>query len=152
MFVAEGLITEVDKDGELYYQQPNPSTSEYVMLSVLSRAIVQTLERFYMVVSLLLRNGSGTIEAEALEHQSGVLAQRLSIIHGLNSPEFSDKALFHGFIAQMQLHGLLKITQTNKLIYGPNIQIVADQAYILLSSDIRQSIDQTTYHGVKLDN
>ena len=152
VFVAEGLITEVDKDGELYYQQPDPSTSEYVMLSVLSRAIVQTLERFYMVVSLLLRNGSGTIEAEALEHQSGVLAQRLSIIHGLNSPEFSDKALFHGFIAQMQLHGLLKITQTNKLIYGSNIQIVADQAYILLSSDIRQSIDQTTYHGVKLDN
>ena len=120
--VKEGLITRgQDDNGEACYYQPDPATAEYIMLNVFSRAIVQTLERFYMVISLLLRNGSGNIEAEALEHQSGVLAQRLSIIHGLNAPEFFDKSLFRGFIAQMRHHGVLEITQTNKLVFGNNI-------------------------------
>ena len=147
--VEEGLITQgQDDNGEACYFQPDPSTSEYIMLNVFSRSIVQTLERFYMVISLLLRNGSGNIEAEALEHQSGVLAQRLSIIHGLNAPEFFDKSLFRGFIAQMRHHGVLEITQTNKLVFGDNIQRVADQAHSLLTTEIRHSIDQTSRYGV----
>ncbi|WBA82625.1 hypothetical protein O2T12_05650 [Endozoicomonas sp. GU-1] len=147
--VAEGLITHgQDDDGEAYYFQPDPATAEYIMLNVFSRSIVQTLERFYMVISLLLRNGSGNIEAEALEHQSGVLAQRLSIIHGLNAPEFFDKSLFRGFIAQMRYHGVLEITQTNKLVFGDDIQKVADQAHTLLTTEIRHSINQTSRYGV----
>lgn len=145
--VTEGLIT-CDESDEVCYYQPDPSTSEYIMLNVLSRSIVQTLERFYMVISLLLRNGSGNIEAEALEHQSGVLAQRLSIIHGLNAPEFFDKSLFRGFIAQLCQHCVLEITQTNKLVFGENIQKVADQAHFLLTAEIRHSIDQTSRYGV----
>ncbi|MFK0570743.1 glycerol-3-phosphate 1-O-acyltransferase PlsB [Endozoicomonas sp.] len=150
----EGLITRGNEDngdagaGESCYFQPDPSSSEYIMLNVLSRSIVQTLERFYMVISLLLRNGSGNIEAEALEHQSGVLAQRLSIIHGLNAPEFFDKSLFRSFIAQMQHHDVLDITQTNKLVFGDNIQQIADQAHFLLTTEIRHSIDQTSRYGV----
>ena len=149
--VTEGLIT-CDESIEVCYYQPDPSTSEYIMLSVLSRSIVQTLERFYMVISLLLRNGSGNIEAEALEHQSGVLAQRLSIIHGLNAPEFFDKSLFRGFIAQLCQHCVLEITQTNKLVFAENIQKVADQAHFLLTAEIRHSIDQTSRYGVGNNN
>ena len=148
-FVQTGLITEeLDDHGDICYFQPDPSTSEFIMLTVFSRSIIQTLERFYMVITLLLKNGSGNIEAEALEHQSGVLAQRLSIIHGLNAPEFFDKSLFRGFISQMRLHGVLQITQTNKLIFGANIEKVASQAPFLLSTEIRHSIDQTSRHGV----
>ncbi|WP_067514758.1 glycerol-3-phosphate 1-O-acyltransferase PlsB [Endozoicomonas ascidiicola] len=146
--VDEGLITCTEDNGERYYHQPDPASSEYIMLNVMSRAIMQTLERFYMVISLLLRNGSGNIEAEALEHQSGVLAQRLSIIHGLNAPEFFDKALFRSFITQLQLHGVLNITQTNKLVFDDNVQKVANQAHMLLTTEIRHSIDQTSRHGV----
>ena len=101
-----------------------------------------------MVISLLLRNGSGNIEAEALEHQSGVLAQRLSIIHGLNAPEFFDKSLFRGFITRLRHYGVLEITQTNKLVFGGNIQKIADQAHFLLTTEIRHSIDQTSRYGV----
>ncbi len=148
--VNEGLIIRDrdEEDDKVRYHQPDPSTSEYIMLSVLSRSMVQTLERFYMVISLLLRNGSGNIEAEALEHQSGVLAQRLSIIHGLNAPEFFDKSLFRGFIAQLCQHGVLEITQTNKLVFRENIQEAADQAHFLLTAEIRHSIDQTSRYGV----
>ncbi len=148
--VSEELISEQSDDqGEQYYLQPDPSSSQYIMLSVLSRSIVQTLERFYMTISLLIRNGSGNIEQEALENQGRVLAQRLSIIHGLNAPEFFDKALFRGFIGQLRSNGILEITQTNKLVFGEEIEQVADQANLLLTTEIRHSIHQTASNGVQ---
>ena len=139
--VDEGLIT-VDSD-RVYYQ-PEQSSSKYVMLTVLSRAISQTIERFYMVISLLISNGSGSIEQETLENQSRDLAQRLSIIHGLNAPEFFDKALFKGFIGQLRLNGVLDICQTNKLNFGEEVVMVAEEAFKVLTSEVRHSILQTT--------
>ena len=139
--VSEGLIS-VDENG--YYHQPEQNSAKYVVLTVLSRAISQTLERFYMVVSLLISNGSGSIEQQTLENQSRDLAQRLSIIHGLNAPEFFDKSLFKGFIEQLRINNVLEISQTNKLIFGDEIVMVADEAFKVLTSEVRHSILQTT--------
>ena len=148
--LAEGLISvDEDTEGNTYYYQPDPASAEYIRLSVLSRCIIQTLERFYMVVSLLIRNGSGHIEREALENQGRVLAQRLSIIHGLNAPEFFDKSLFKGFIEQLKSNDILEISQTNKLVFGDEIHQVASQAHLLLTSEIRHSIHQTTNNGIE---
>lgn len=139
--VDEGLIT-VDEYG--VYHQPEQSSAKYVMLTVVSRAISQTIERFYMVASLLISNGSGAIEQETLENQSRDLAQRLSIIHGLNAPEFFDKCLFKAFIEQLRLNKVLAISQTNKLMFGEEIVMVADEALKVLTSEVRHSILQTT--------
>ena len=148
--VEEGLISiGEDDNGEPCYYQPDPASSEYIRLSVMSRSIVQTLERFYMVISLLMRNGSGNIEREALENQGGVLAQRLSIIHGLNAPEFFDKSLFRSFIEQLKVNGVLEVSLTNKLIFGEEINQVAAQAHLLLTTEIRHSIHQTTSNGIE---
>lgn len=138
---SEGLIIS-DHDG--YYRQPEYSSAQFVTLTVLSRAIAQTLERFFMVISLLISNDNGNIKQETLENQSRVLAQRLSIIHGLNAPEFFDKALFKNFIEQLRLNNVVEITQTNKLNFGDEVKMVADEAFKVLTSEVRHSILQTT--------
>ncbi|WP_062267584.1 glycerol-3-phosphate 1-O-acyltransferase PlsB [Endozoicomonas arenosclerae] len=138
---SEGLIIS---DHEGYYRQPEYSSAQYVTLTVLSRAIAQTLERFFMVISVLISNGSGSIEQETLENQGRDLAQRLSIIHGLNAPEFFDKALFKNFIEQLRLNNVVEITQTNKLNFGQEVKMVADEAFKVLTSEVRHSILQTT--------
>ena len=137
----EGLII---RDEQGHYRQPDQSSAQYVMLTVLSRAMAQTLERFFMVISLLISNGSGAIEQEILENQSRDLAQRLSIIHGLNAPEFFDKSLFSNFIQQLRSNQVLEVTQTNKLVFGENVKAVADEAFKVLTSEVRHSILQTT--------
>ena len=152
--VEEQLITRTTdgsygEEGDLQYCQPDPASAEFIRLSVLSRTMTQTLERFYMVISLLVRNGSGNIEQEALENQGRVLAQRLSIIHGLNAPEFFDKSLFQGFIRQLRANGVLEITQTNKLVFGEEIYRVEKQAHLMLTTDIRHSIHQTACNGIE---
>ncbi len=140
--VDEGLI---EKDQEATYYRPDTASTHFIMLTVLSRAIVQTLERFYMTISLLISNGSDAIEQQALENQAKDLAQRLSIIHGLNAPEFFDKSLFRGFIEQLRKNNVISIAQTNKLTFGDEIAQVAEQAFKVLSTEIRHSIHQTTY-------
>ena len=147
--VEEDMICrQEDPNGNAIYCQPDPASAEFIRLSVLSRTMTQTLERFYMVISLLIRNGSGNIEQGALENQGQVLAQRLSIIHGLNAPEFFDKSLFRGFIEQLRKNGVLDITQTNKLVFGDEIHIVENQAHLMLTTEIRHSIHQTTSNGI----
>ena len=138
---TEGLIT-VDDNGR--YGQADQSSQEYVILTALSRAISQTLERFYMVISLLISNGSQAIEQGTLENQSHDLAQRLSTIHGLNAPEFFDKSLFRGFIEQLRQNSVLDISQTSKLEFGEEVKVVADEAFKVLGSGVRHSILQTT--------
>ena len=93
-FVEQGLLKQ---ENDLYVR-PAPSSRNFVLLTLLSRAIAQTLQRFYMASALLLNAGQNTISAEELEELCTVMAQRLSILHGLNAPEFFDKSLFRHFI------------------------------------------------------
>ena len=40
-----------------------------------------------------------------LEKESQLVAQRLSVLHGINAPEFFDKAVFSTFIANLKEEG-----------------------------------------------
>ena len=51
------------------------------------------LERYYLAIALLLRSGSGRLTQEALERQCQLMAQRMSMLYELNSPEFFERAL-----------------------------------------------------------
>ena len=144
----EGLILQESLG---HYKQPAKWSSQYVILNVLSRAISQTLERFYIVISLLISNGSGVIGQETLEKQSRDLEKRLAIIHGLNTPDFFDKCLFKKFIEELRQNDLVEITLTNKLNFRKEIIMIAMEAYKVLTSEVRHSILQTTKHKSMLE-
>src|SRR5690606_41235208 len=80
------------ESGQLY--RPAIGSNEFVMLDTLSRMMLQTLERYYIAMSILRRVGPGKLNAAALEEKSSLLAQRMSIMYGLNAPEFFDRTLF----------------------------------------------------------
>jgi hypothetical protein len=68
-----------------------------VQLSVLAHVTVPIIERYYLVIAVLLKSGSGRISQDVLESQCQLMAQRMSLLYELNSPEFFDKALFKNF-------------------------------------------------------
>ncbi len=133
----------LNRDGDIFIR-PDSSSTEFITLMVLSRTMQQPLERFFVVVSLLLRNGSGTIDPEELEKQSRDMAQRLSILHGLNAPEFFDKTLFRHFIGELQARKLLGINEQGRLTFGQQIMVMAEDSRRLLPSEMRHSIRQVT--------
>ncbi|KNH44520.1 glycerol-3-phosphate 1-O-acyltransferase PlsB [Pseudomonas lini] len=142
-FVEQGLL-RFEKE---VYLRPAPSSRHFVLLTLLSKSIAQTLQRFYMTVSLLLNSGQNSISAEELEDLCTVMAQRLSILHGLNAPEFFDKSLFRHFIQTMLDLDVLRRDETGKLSYHELLGELAEgAAKRVLPAEIRLSIRQVALH------
>ncbi|NIF16203.1 glycerol-3-phosphate 1-O-acyltransferase PlsB [Pantoea sp. Cy-639] len=125
------------------YMRPAPSSRQFVLLTLLARTITQTLQRFYMATSLLLNSGQHSLSAEALEELCVMMAQRLSILHGLNAPEFFDKTLFRHFIQTLVREGVLQPDGEGKLGYHDKLGELAEGvAKRVLSAELRLSIRQ----------
>lgn len=131
-------------DNGEYITRPASGSEAFVNLSILSRLIIQTLERYYIVVAILTRSGSGKLDAEELEKQSTLMAERMSILFGLNAPEFFDKALFRNFIATLQKKEFLTLNGANKLVYGEDVERVIEEAKFVLNAELRQAIMEVT--------
>ncbi|MBF7729682.1 glycerol-3-phosphate 1-O-acyltransferase PlsB [Pseudomonas sp. N040] len=140
-FVQFDLLQQDGQD----FVRPAPSSQQFVMLTLLSRAILQTLQRFYMAMALLLNGGQNSLSAEALEDLCTVMAQRLSILHGLNAPEFFDKSLFRHFIQSLLEQQVVSLDTAGKLGYHAQLEAMVEGAALrLLSAEIRLSIRQVT--------
>ncbi len=73
------------------------------ILQLWSAGMREILQRYYITVSILRRDPG--IARGLLEKESQLVAQRLSVLHGINAPEFFDKAVFSAFIANLKEEG-----------------------------------------------
>ena len=73
------------------------------MLQLWSAGVREILQRYYITVSLLQNNP--LISRADLEKESQSVAQRLSVLHGINAPEFFDKAVFSAFTNSLKDQG-----------------------------------------------
>jgi glycerol-3-phosphate O-acyltransferase len=126
------------------WQRPAPTSLEAIRLSVLAQATIQTLERYYLAIALLLQAGSGVITHEALEERCHLMAQRMTVLYGLNSPEFVDQSLFRNFIELLRRRNVIQLSKDEKLLFGEPLLGVAADAQLVLSEQIRHSILQVT--------
>jgi len=124
--------------------RPASTSVEAIQLSVLAQATIQTIERYYLAIALLLQAGSGTITQEALEQRCHLMAQRMSVLYGLNSPEFFDKSLFRNFIDLLRRRNAIQVSEDSRLSFGEPLFAVAADAQLVLSEQIRHSILQVT--------
>jgi glycerol-3-phosphate O-acyltransferase len=126
------------------WQRPAPTSPEAMRLSLLAQATIQTIERYYLAIALLLQAGSGVITQEALEERCHLMAQRMSVLYALNSPEFFDKSLFRNFLELLRRRNVIQMSDTDRLLFGEPLLAVASDARLVLSEQIRHSILQVT--------
>jgi glycerol-3-phosphate O-acyltransferase len=126
------------------WQRPASTSLDAIRLSVLAQATIQTIERYYLAIALLLQAGSGNITQEALEERCHLMAQRMSVLYGLNSPEFFDKSLFRNFLDLLRRRNVIQVTEGSRLSFGEPLLGVAADAQLVLSEQIRHSILQVT--------
>ncbi|MBX3702919.1 MAG: glycerol-3-phosphate 1-O-acyltransferase PlsB [Steroidobacteraceae bacterium] len=140
---AQGLLERVG-DGTMWRRPPTGS-AEAVRLSVLAQATVQTIERYYLAIALLLRAGRSVLSTDALEQRCVAMAQRMSMLYGLAAPEFFDRAMFRDFIELLRLRGVIRQDGEGRLTFDDALLAVAEDARIVLSEQIRNSILQVTH-------
>ena len=138
--VEDGLI---HVDGNCL-MSPDAGSSEFVTLQLMGQPILATLERYYIAIELLRIRGEASLTAEELQQQATAMAERLSILHGLNAPEFFDKALFRDLVSMLLERGVVSKSEDDKLIFDKQIETIAEDARLILNSQVRHSILQIT--------
>jgi len=128
------------------WRRPPTGSAEAVQLSLLAHATLEVIERYYLAIALLLREGSGAMSAEALEQRCHLMASRMSLLYELHSPEFFDKGLFRQFIDLLRTREVVGTDVAGCLTFDAALLGVADDARIVLSEQIRHSVLQVT-HG-----
>ena len=135
---ARGLLRRNPESGR--YAAPEPNSQAFAELRLLGETIRPTLERHFLTLALLQRQGSGRITRRALEEASHLLAQRLALLYEFNAPEFSEKALFAGVVSQLIDSGILSEDAAGLLRFDERITVPAAQAELVLSAEVRQTI------------
>jgi len=141
-FIAQGLV-ENDADGRILQRGPGQSSSAF-RLRTLANTLLPAIERYYIGLALLVKNGPHTLSSGELENLCFLTAQRLSLLHELNAPEFFDKSLFHGFIQKLRERRIVWLDENSKLDFDPELQTVAHDARVILSREIRHGILKLT--------
>jgi glycerol-3-phosphate O-acyltransferase len=150
--VVDGVLAALERQGLLVraadgatWRRPTTGSAEAVRLSVLAQATIQTVERYYLAIALLIRGGGGALSPEGLEQRCVAMAQRMSMLYGLAAPEFFDKAMFRDFIDLLRQRGVVRLDGAGKLTYDEALVAVAEDARVVLSEQIRNSILQVTH-------
>jgi len=141
--MARSNLLRCNEDGS-EWQRPLPTSFEAIQLALLAEATIQTIERYYLVIALLLQAGSGSVTQEALEERCHLMAQRMSVLYGLDSPEFFDKSLFRNFIELLRRRQVITAGEDRTISFGEPLLGVATDAQLVLSEQLRHDILQVT--------
>jgi glycerol-3-phosphate O-acyltransferase len=136
----------IETDGGETWQPASAISAEAVNLSLLAQPTLQTIERYYLAIALLLRAGSGTVTQAELEKRCQHMAQRMITLYGFYSPEFFDRSLFEGFLSLLRRRGVLRADGEGRLVFDSVLEQIAGDAQLVLSEQLRHSILQLV-HG-----
>ena len=138
---VEALLAELIRqqlvviDGDKVKVNP----SQAMKLELLAAGVRETLQRYAITFWLLSTNPS--INRGTLERESRTLAQRLSVLHGINAPEFFDKAVFTSLVLTLRDEGYISDTGDAEPVETIKVyQILAD----LVTAEIRLTIESAT--------
>ena len=129
--------------GDDLQRAPGGSDGSYY-LRLLGGSLLQTFERYFITMSVLVKNGSGLLNRRQLELLCSLSAQRISLLHEFEAPEFYDRTLFRQFIEAMFESGFLSRDEDNCLVFGRQLETFARDAKLVLSKEIRHAIIQVT--------
>ena len=111
-------------------------------LRALGHSLQQAFERYYIAISVLVKNGPGTLSAGELENLCQLAAQRLSLLYANTAPEFFDKSLFRGFIQKLRELKLVWADGNGKLTFDERLNAWAKDARVVLGRELRHTIEK----------
>lgn len=123
---------------------PSFDSEQYLQLRWMGHSIRETVERYYLVVSILNHQGSGVLTEKELEELARLVAQRLSQLHSINAPDFYDKTVIHGFLKTLQQKSVLYINDEERICYDISLDDITKPASRILGGAMLQQIHQIT--------
>jgi glycerol-3-phosphate O-acyltransferase len=144
LFVAEGLLKfKGGEEGDLLARSASQS-DEVFRLRAIGHSLQQAFERYYIAISVLVKNGPGTLSAGELETACHLAAQRLSLLYAPAAPEFFDRSLFRGFISRLRESRVVWADANGKLTFDERLDAWARDAKFILNRELRHAIEKVS--------
>lgn len=124
------------------YTKPGSGTIQYNQLDSLGRIISPILELYYLTIAILAKKNGAHITVAEVTDLCYLMAQRVSLIHELNPPDFADKPLISGLIGELINNDYVKINSMNTLEFSDAFMKADKEARLLIRTHIRSSILQ----------
>ena len=142
IFAGEGLLEVVGADDGDILARNSGQTDEVFRLRAIGHSLQQAFERYYIAISVLAKNGPGTLSSGELERLCQLAAQRLSLLYAPAAPEFFDRTLFRGFIQKLRELRLVWADENGKLTFDQQLDAWARDAKIILGRELRHTIEK----------
>ena len=136
---ASGLV----RDSSAGLRPPPADSPESRRLHLLAGIIRQTMERQYIVLSLLTRAGAEAPTRDDLKAQSQRIAHKTARLCGINAPEFFDQRLFDGFVDKLIDDGVVfeqGDAENRRLGYSPVLDDVMRASVRVIDSEFRHAV------------
>jgi glycerol-3-phosphate O-acyltransferase len=140
--VAQKILNE-DPD-TLSVCRPIEGSEAQFALTVLAKGLLQTFQRYYIVISVLNKHGPKQLSAGELEKLASLTAQRIALLHETSGPEFFDPNLIKNCVVMMRETGVVWPDEHSKLDFGDQLKRLGDDAKVILSREIRAGIIKGT--------
>ncbi|GAB2509974.1 glycerol-3-phosphate 1-O-acyltransferase PlsB [Pseudoxanthomonas sangjuensis] len=149
VFIREGLLEQVSEDDGGILARNAGQTDEVFRLRAIGHSLQQAFERYYIAISVLAKNGPGTLGAAELESLCQQAAQRLSLLYAPAAPEFFDRTLFRGFIQKLRELRLVWPDENSKLLFDERLDAWARDAKVILGRELRHTIERVSPEAAK---
>jgi glycerol-3-phosphate O-acyltransferase len=151
VFVREGLLELVNEDDGGILARNSGQSDEVFRLRAIGHPLQQAFERYYIAISVLAKNGPGTLGAGELESMCHLAAQRLSLLYAPAAPEFFDRSLFRGFIQKLKELRLVWPDDKSKLLFDQRLDAWARDAKVILGRELRHTIEKISPEAIRPD-
>ena len=142
---ADNLIDQMITSGMLIQQDEHlaaadASSPHFYSVWLLGRMMQETWQRYAVVLHVL--ENKQTIGRSQLEKQSCVIAERMSSLYGMSSPEFYDKNVLSTFVNALREHHLLKSQEDGSLAFSADSLALKGVVNQLVWPEIVQHLEQ----------
>jgi len=144
VFIRVGLLDYASDSEDGTLERRTSQSDEVFRLRALGHSLQQAFERYYITISVLVKNGSGTLGAGQLENLCQQAAQRLSLLYAPAAPEFFDRALFRSFIRKLRELRLVWPDEHSHLVFDEQLAAWARDARYILGRELRHSIERVS--------
>ncbi len=136
VLIKEGVLIQLKNT----LRRPGRSTPGYMFLNRLALIVQPILERYYMTFIVLWQSSGSPMREPELEQHCHLLAQKISMIHGINAPDFFDRLLFRNFLETMSSLAYLKKDAQGALVFSDALSHIDTDIRKLLSIEVRNTI------------
>lgn len=141
VLIEEGVFIDL---GNGVIASADGNSVSYQKLDVLANPAKQSLERYFMAITFLSKQGSGTMNTEEVISLCHAIGERLGVLYGEDLPDSFDKTLYSGFISTLIRTGYVQDDEMGLLHFDERLESIARFAKFALDVNVLNLLQQAT--------